>query len=590
MEQAGNPPRWAPPWPLHFAHNDREPGTADAHPPRIHHLISLIEWLGETIAEYLLNRREPGGVHHPRKHAFLSTIQTHLQKMADAVGRSRVEAPLDTVILDAARLGQAALQLVTRFELDLLERDTDFRRVTYGIDLSLATISGFIRSDLLNQPWESIDHLDFHEWLGQNGLTPFSRWCSPIRAVYDLAFGYERGVPDEAHANMAAGSTLRGLMWMLFGYSGSIMYKMQAGMGDTVFAPVYQLLKRDYDVPFYYFHRVLELVPASDGSHIERIRIGIQAKPKDGAAAYDALTPVNGLECWPSEPLWSQLENGDALKASGVNFEAPDSPLIGEIELVAGKDFDFVVFGASIGSVPQLCARLIAQKPAWKSMVDHVKTVRTQAFQLWLNKNVQELGWSPATTAAVAEERAVLGTFVEPLDTWADMSQLIPRETWTPEQNVQQISYFCGPLPETPVAESAETNLHGVLGAARGFMGSDVQVLWPKTVDSKQEFPWDWLVDPENGEGFERFRRQYFRANTEGSELYVLSVKGSTQHRLLATDTGYANLSIAGDWNRNRLSLGCVESAVMGGIDAVQTLVDDVQVIDEEGTAKLGSD
>ena len=45
---------------------------------------------------------------------------------------------------------------------------------------------------------------------------------------------------------MAAGSTLRGLLWMFFAYAGSIMFKMQAGMGDTVFAPIYQLLVRDY--------------------------------------------------------------------------------------------------------------------------------------------------------------------------------------------------------------------------------------------------------------------------------------------------------------------------------------------------------
>jgi hypothetical protein len=85
----------------------------------------------------------------------------------------------------------------------------------------------------------------------------------------------------------------------------------------------------------------------------------------------------------------------------------------------------------SAGAIPVVCPRLVAQKENWRTAVEAVKVVRTQAFQLWLNKDIKELGWPPAVDGSDHGERAITGAYVEPLDTWADMSQLIPRETWT---------------------------------------------------------------------------------------------------------------------------------------------------------------
>ena len=42
------------------------------------------------------------------------------------------------------------------------------------------------------------------------------------------------------------------------GYTGAFMWMMQAGMGDTVFAPLYQVLQRR-GVKFQFFHRVTNL-------------------------------------------------------------------------------------------------------------------------------------------------------------------------------------------------------------------------------------------------------------------------------------------------------------------------------------------
>ena len=53
---------------------------------------------------------------------------------------------------------------------------------------------------------------------------------------------------------------------LVLAYSGAIFQKMQAGMGDTIFAPYYQVLEK-IGVKFRFFHAVkaLRLSGAGDG-------------------------------------------------------------------------------------------------------------------------------------------------------------------------------------------------------------------------------------------------------------------------------------------------------------------------------------
>ena len=63
---------------------------------------------------------------------------------------------------------------------------------------------------------------------------------APTQTVYDLLFHYKDG--DTDHPQLAAGVALQMLLRMLFQYKGSVLWFMQAAMGDTIFAPIYQLL------------------------------------------------------------------------------------------------------------------------------------------------------------------------------------------------------------------------------------------------------------------------------------------------------------------------------------------------------------
>ena len=78
---------------------------------------------------------------------------------------------------------------------------------------------------------------------------------------------------------------------------------------------------------------------------------------------------------------------GDELQAQQINLEAFENGWanVENVTLRAGHDFDSVVLGISIGAFPYICKELLATSTAWQNMVKNVLTVRTQAFQWWMN-------------------------------------------------------------------------------------------------------------------------------------------------------------------------------------------------------------
>ena len=296
------------------------------------------------------------------------------------------------------------------------------RRSYALVEIVTANLFGIMVDGLLTRPdgFGAINHLDYREWLLGHGIDPEALESPILRGMYDLVFGYEGG--DPARPRFSAGLGLELATKMLLGYSGALFWKMQAGMGEVIFAPLYEVL-RDRGVEFRFFHRVDALRLADDGRSIAAIDLGLQAELADGVDAYDPLIRVKGLPCWPDAPLDAQLRATDAL--DGVDLESFWSPRrdVGRRTLEAGKDFDAVVFAISLGMVPHVCGELLAASPAWRSMVENVGTVATQAFQLWLSEDEEALGWSGPPGVTVSG-------FVKPFDTWASMPHLLAAEDW----------------------------------------------------------------------------------------------------------------------------------------------------------------
>ena len=73
--------------------------------------------------------------------------------------------------------------------------------------------------------------------------------------------------------------------------------------------------------------------------------------------------------------------------------------------------------------------------------------------------------------------------------------------------------------------------------------------------------------------GANPWEQQYVRANVADWERYVLSLPGTTRHRLAPDASGFRNLVLAGDWTDNSINGGSVEGAVSSGVAAAEALM-----------------
>ncbi|MGD0117586.1 MAG: FAD-dependent oxidoreductase [Candidatus Binatus sp.] len=457
----------------------------------------------------------------------------------------------------------------------VVENDPELLMLWHGIDLAMACMRGILRFGLITDPrgFDAINDYDFREWLRINGASERSIASPLIRGAYDLVFAYEDG--DYQRPRHGAGVALRGALRMLFSSRGAIFWKMHAGMGDVVFAPMYELLKKR-GVAFKFFHRVERLTLADpaglapgERAYVKELEFDVQAKIRNGKE-YSPLIDVRGLPCWPSKPDWSQLADGAELERKEWDFESHwDKRKAGTMTLRVVKDFDFVVLGIGLGAIPGVCQDLIDRDQRWRDMVTHLKTVNTQAFQIWLSENMEQLGWNDPPLA--------LSAFVQPFETWADMSHLIREERWKVSPGA--IAYFCSALTDSVLPQETsdknypEQRRLEVRENAIRYLNNDIAQLWPKAARRRGEFRWDLLIDPvaklksrkAHASNKSSFDSQHWAANVNPTDRYVLSLPGTQKYRISPLDNTYDNLTIAGDWTTCGLDAGCVEAAVISG-------------------------
>lgn len=542
---------------------------------------------------------------------LLRAIRSRIEPAAASSDASTAQAPSDTLqmmsrwlrygelatltgllqameILDSVvgNLPQYPREMILRFHEQIaaavrtqlharVNTDDETRRLWEIADLVLATIRGIIRFELITDPrgFEAIDDYDCKEWLKINGASERSVNSAFVRALYDLAFAYEDG--DVSRPRIAAGQALRGAVRAFFTYRGAFFWKMQAGMGDVVFAPLYEVLRRR-GVKFEFFHRLRDVAlgsqedPAVEGGYVETLEFDVQAEV--AAGEYRPLVDVRGLPSWPASADFSQLRDGERLRAEGRNFESHWDERRERTRLLrVGEDFDLVVLAVGLGVVPYACTKLIERSSKWRRMVQHCKTASTQAFQVWMNLDMAELGWR--------EPQVNVSGYVEPFDTWADMRQLIKEESFaTP---VRSIAYFCSVLPDPPAGTDITSDQYPAQRReetrqnAVDFLNQQVFRLWPRAVHQGQ-FRWDALVDADpprdETQGEARFAGQFWTANVNPTDRYSLSLPGTLQHRVSPLDDTFDNLTVAGDWTDTGFNEGCVEAAVMSGQLAAHAL------------------
>jgi uncharacterized protein with NAD-binding domain and iron-sulfur cluster len=532
--------------------DDRAPSDAP------HDLLSRLEDLASRCAEHLAREPVPpkraswhGTVippdpmppaRHPVSRLLMTAYAVLRSLDDDLTSRSTAYHPLITSLI------KGAMDLAWHDLKEHVETDISARKAWVLINLTGSAVCGALDAPSLER-FNDLDQWSLDQWLRKYGANEVTLGSSLVRGIYDLLFGY---VKDEStRPSLGAGTALRGVLRMLFTYKGAFMFRMEAGMGDIVAAPFYEVLKRR-GVKFRFFHRVNEL--GVEGDKVTRITVTKQVKLKDESEEYRPLIDVGGLPCWPSTPLYDQIEGGDEIARDPlINFESSwSAPWKDETKMVleVGKDFDQVILAASIAALADIAKPMLDANPALKTSVERVRTRATQALQLWLSKTTTDLGW---VRPKGVNEGPVVGAYVELLDTWADMSDLLPREAWAPPIMPRSIAYFCGtwdetkPIPPFSDHQFPEQELKRCQDSVHRFMSEELNGLLPSYTAGD-------VVS------------MYTRVNIEPTERYVLSVEGTVQYRLRADQSGFANVVLCGDWTLNGLNAGCVEAAVMSGL------------------------
>jgi uncharacterized protein with NAD-binding domain and iron-sulfur cluster len=465
--------------------------------------------------------------------------------------------------------------------------DDDIRFAFMVYDFVAGVISGIHRDRLLERGFDVVNDEEFSAWLERHGVTRLTLEHAPfVRGFYSLVFGFEGG--DTKRPNVAAGKALEAYFRIAFCYKGAFLYKMRAGMGDVMFAPLYEVLRRR-GVKFRFFHPVTRLRLSDDRQTVSSIVVQPQVELAGGGDEYDPLVDVKGLPCWPSEPKWDEIRDGEGLRLDRVDLERDMNPRhLPPRVLERGRDFDFAVLAIPVGALGPICDELATDptNPRFGRMLANSHTVMTQAFQLWMNQPVHTLGWKHGVDTAMS-------SYVEPLDTYCDMTQLVDAENWPASSKVASIAYFCGVLPDS-VGTTEDEARAAARAYALEYLKRHVGRVWPGAVDATGAFDWDLLVDEAGTSDEKRFAAQYWRANTSGSERYVTTPAGSVPHRLGAHESGYRNLVLAGDWTRNGIDGGCVEAAVTSGMQASRAICGEPAVIPWENglltTAPTGRD
>ncbi len=433
------------------------------------------------------------------------------------------------------------------------------------LSLVVASVRGIVADNLVTRPngFRAINDEEFGEWLVRHGAHPDVLASAMLRGLYDLVFGYVDGDPE--HPSVAAGLMVFMLGQVLFAYKGALFWKMTAGMGDVVMAPVFQVL-RSRGVRFEFFHRLDELTLDQQRTAVDTIRLGTQVRLAEGIEQYDPLVTVQGLPVFPATPRTEQLAT-----QAGPDLESHfgDHDDVGTRILRRGTDFDHVVLAVSVGMVPVVAAELLADNAAWREMVAHVRTVATQSFQIWLRPTEPELGWDhPGST---------ISAYRRPFETWASMPQTLWTEDWPADAAPGTVAYFCGSLDaEWPSDEDRADYVRRytkqVLTDSTDHLDRNLGLFLPGAVTAAG-FDWELLAGNDGRVGQQALATQYFSVNIDPSDRYVQSVPGSDKYRLRPDESGYDNLVLAGDWTDCGMNAGCIEAAVMSGLEAANTLL-----------------
>jgi uncharacterized protein with NAD-binding domain and iron-sulfur cluster len=471
-----------------------------------------------------------------------------------------------------------------------LARTSDDGLFVQALDLAVAFIFGIFADILIEQrSIAEIDGEDFRRWLIRHGADPAIAKHSPlVKALYDTMFQYPGGRLDKA--SYGAGTAAQVVLRMLVTYRGAFAWRLLAGAGEVIIAPLYDVLKKR-GVKFRFFHKLTDIRLAPDGNAIASLRFDQQVRLTIPESKYSPVRMVRGLRGWGAAPDWNVIENGKALEAAKVDLESYwCHQRVGPVTRERGRHFDDVILAVPPAAFRKLGGEqddrgddLFSLRKNFRQMTEKLQLVPSLSVQLWSDKSLAELGWEKPSPALVSGP--------DPLDIWADMSKLLAYEPPTTQPSPVTLHYLCDVLPfdryEAPPCESGvqEAADYEARTKTIDWLKKRAWSLWPKArreVKGKLEFDWNVLCGPTTRTDEARLDAQHIRANISPVDCCVATAAGTTAWRLRTDKSGVDHLFLAGTWIDTGFSTECVEAAVMSGMQAARAIVGDRREIPGE--------
>lgn len=247
-------------------------------------------------------------------------------------------------------------------------------------DFLASNVCGMLADEVLVRGFTQLNNVTYADWWMSHAAVPEGAAITAQSTLgefpYDLVFGDRHDdtlspTPSDnsmwESPDIEAGTMLIGLFHYLLAYKGAPEWRLQAGSGEALVAPMYHVLE-NRGVKFEFFSRVRNLHLDAAGKSIASITIERQATAKSGA--YDPTYDVGGVSYWPTEPLYDQLLEGYAIKKDHANLESLQTDWEGRTySIERGTDFDDVLLGIPIGALPGVTKELAAASPRWKAML-----------------------------------------------------------------------------------------------------------------------------------------------------------------------------------------------------------------------------
>jgi uncharacterized protein with NAD-binding domain and iron-sulfur cluster len=421
-------------------------------------------------------------------------------------------------------------------------------------------VKGTISSIALSpKSFDDFDGVDFRVWLKSHGASDEVLNGPVTQVPYDGVFAYPGA--DTSNPTLAAGLAIRGMLRLAFFYEKAPYFVMNSGMGECVFAPIYEVLKaRGVAVEF--FSKVTEL--HMSGTVADKVVVERQAKITAGVGNYNPIALTGDIPSWTRDADVSQLVSGAALAGKDF-FSDAETYFEDTTSFSIGTDFDHVVCAIPAPVTARILTG-IAGNAELSGIVD-IQTVSTIQVQTWLDRKIDDLGWKFGGVA--------LGGFLQPLDTMLERSVLLSREQWTAPAPVGLL-YSCGPFTAAWGGDPTTAAFHTAMDAAaraeaHAFAKNHYAKVLPNADAGGGILDFNVFYSPPPIPA-DRFDDAYVRANVNRSDQYVYCAPGELHFRPRPTNLARPNLHFAGDWTRNGIDVPCMEGVVMSALYVAEAI------------------